>query len=252
MTNEQAEARKRVDELTRSLASEREEAELARLYIERAHCYCVLEDDGKSVADYLSALDHATDSAQIVHIRSMISLAFLSKADNRENAIWWAVAAVDRDPRNAEGLYTLGLNCEYSEFYDVAVEAFSRAVDSQPDHSSAERHLGVCLREACRLEEAVLVLTRYVDRNPDDAGGWYELGWTVHLSIALPDRVARAKVLYLEALRHNPSDTLRRVITRKLEQCEMPYPRAFDDGGDEGADSTGGGENRGESGPSGT
>ena len=52
-----------------------------------------------------------------------------------------------------------------------------------------------------------------------DPKGLYELAWTMHVSVGVPDRLERAEELYEEALRHSPSQRLRSLIERKIASC---------------------------------
>ena len=85
------------------------------------------------------------------------------------------MGAVDQDPRNAHGYYTLGLICDFCGFLNLAIEFLQRALELQPQHWDAMRVLGSCLRDNYRIKESIDVLSGYVAKNPDEPLGLYNL-----------------------------------------------------------------------------
>src|SRR5947209_7016256 len=128
--------RERIDALTRAIGTSNDVDERTQSYIERAHCHQLVGDDVNSVSDYLTALETAKNKSDRVHIRSMIALALMRK-DEKEQALFWAMGAVDEDPSNAEGHFTVGLICECCDFLNLATEFLQRAREYQPDHWQA-------------------------------------------------------------------------------------------------------------------
>jgi tetratricopeptide (TPR) repeat protein len=208
----------RIDTLTKAIVTASSEAELTQLYIERGHCYNLCEDEVNSVRDYLSALDTATNNSDIVHIKSMIALALARKEGQKEQALFWAMSAVDQDSRNAEGYHTLGLVCDICGFLHLAIESLQRAIYLKPDSWDSMRLLGSCLRENGQLQEAVEILSRYVANNPDESLGLYDLAWSLHVSAGGDlGKLKIVKEMYEKALMNNPSSNMRAIIERKLE-----------------------------------
>ena len=205
----------RLHTLTKAIGAAGSEEELAQLYIERGHCYEHLGDTVNSVRDFLSALDCAQLKSDLVHIKSMIALA-LAKKDQKEQALYWSMSAVDQDPCNAEGYHTLGLVCDICGFLNLAIESLQRAIQLEPHRWDSVRLLGSCLRESGRIAEAVETLSRYTANKPNEPLGLYELAWSVHVSSGDQKNLRRAKELYEKALGNNPSSGLRAMIERKL------------------------------------
>lgn len=207
----------RVSVLTNAIAVTRSDEELTQLYIERGHCYNALGDEVRSVRDYVTALDTARSKSQRVHISSMIALALAGKDGQKEQALFWAMSAVDQDRHNAEGYHTLGLVCDVCGFLNVAIEALQRAIGLEPNRWDSIRVLGSCLRENGQIQEAIETLSRYVANNGDEPSGLYELAWSLHI-IAGGDveKLQSAKEMYERALRSNPNADLRTRIERKL------------------------------------
>lgn len=206
----------RIDSLTKAISAASSESDSTQLYIERGHCYNLLGDEVNSARDYLSALDTATNNSDIVHIKSMIALALARKEGQKEQALFWAMSAVDQDSCNAEGYHTLGLVCDICGFLNLAVESLQRAISLEPDRWISIRLLGSCLRENGQLQEAVETLSRYVANNSDEPHGLYELAWSLHVCASSESQLQRAKHLYETALRYNPSVEIRTIIERKV------------------------------------
>ena len=205
----------RLHALTKAIDAAGSEEELTQLYIERGHCYEHLGDAVNSIRDFLSALDSAQLKSDLVHIKSMIALA-LAKKDQKEQALYWSMGAVDQDPCNAEGYHTLGLICDICSFLNLAIESLQRAIQLEPHRWDSVRVLGSCLRESGRIQEAIETLSQYTANNPDEPLGLYELAWSLHVSSGTQNNLRMAKELYEKALSNNPSSGLRAMIERKL------------------------------------
>jgi hypothetical protein len=76
--------------------------------------------------------------------------------------------------------------------------------------------LGTSLRESGRVTDAVDTLSQYVEKNPNEPTGMYELAWSLHVNPG-EENLRLARAYYERALDHNPSDELRAIIIRKLE-----------------------------------
>ena len=174
----------------------------------------MMGDAANSVRDFLSSGDTAQSDADKVHIESMIALALATKGE-KEQALYWAVCAVDQDSRNAEGHHTLGLACEVCGFLNLAIESLQRAIELQPPRWESVRVLGTCQRESGRVQDAIQTLSRYVANNPDDPWGMYELAWSLHV-YPVGDNLEKAEQLYERALGKNPDQLIRTIVERKL------------------------------------
>jgi len=100
---------------------------------------------------------------------------------------------------DAEGWYALG--CELEESDPArAREAYTRALELDPDHADAHVNLGCLEHEAGRLEEAARHYRTALALRPDDATAVFDLG------VALEDlgRLAEAREAYERALANEP------------------------------------------------
>lgn len=213
--------RNTVDLLTDAIAHAASES-LTQLYVRRGHLYESLGDTASSVRDFLHALDTADSPSDITHIRSMIALA-LAKQNEKEQALFWAISAVDEDSSNPEAHHTMGLICDFCGFVNMAIESLKSAIKLDPHRWESIRVLGSCLRESGRVPESIETLSRYVMNNPAEPQGLYELAWSVHVCPG-ENNLHRAKELYEQALKSDPSPNLRAIIDRKLQDISSHHP----------------------------
>lgn len=209
------EARQRISALTSLIDDGSQRLGHAESLIERAHCYEIINDDELALRDYFSALDVATERRLIAHIRAMIALNLLKKG-RKEEASWWAHSAVEVTPESAEAYHAVGLCFAFGELHYLAGEAFRKTLEFDPTYSGTKLELGKSLRESYRQDEAIVVLTEYVADHPSDPKGWFELGWSIHVSLHVNDRRSRALECYHKALSLNPHPSLRQRLDRKI------------------------------------
>jgi tetratricopeptide (TPR) repeat protein len=209
-------ARAEIYSLTKAIAAGGTAMELAQHYIKRASLYEVIGESASSVADLLDALDVAENKTDIVKIKLEIALA-MAKKDLKEQAMFWAMGAIDADLGNADGYYVLGLICDSCGFTKLAIELLQKALDIQPQHWDAMRVLGSCLRETFQIEKSIEILSRYVANNPNEPLGLFDLAWSLHVMPDSGSRIQTARNLYQKALNNNPSLELRALIEKKLE-----------------------------------
>lgn len=201
--------------LSKAIDNGGSEEELTQLYIERGHCHEQLGDAASSVEDFLGALDRARLNSDLVHIKSMIALA-LAKKGQKEQALYWAMSAVDQDPGIAEGHHTLGLICDTCGFLNSAIETLQIAIQLEPQRWESVRLLGSCLRESGRVAEAIEKLSKYVEINPNEPLGLSELAWSLLAAHGIPNNLRMAEEFYEKALNNEPSPELRAIIERRL------------------------------------
>lgn len=185
-----AEVQKRLEVKNQQIAKESEPKVLSRLLFERAQLQHALGDDSAALADCFSA-SHFTwgDRLTLARIHTLISQIYL-EYEQKEKALWWAMSAVDREPESVEAQYILGQVLAFSEFRRPAVDCFRKVLALEPRHQAAQLALGVSLRETSHhyFEDAIAVLTTYVDDWPDDADGWFELAYATYIAEILPGR----------------------------------------------------------------
>ena len=212
-----AKINKQIAAWTHQLQFETRPEELTRLYIDRGHAFNMLDKPEESTKDYRQALEFATRPADLVHIKSMISLALL-QADEREQSIWWAVSAVDSEPEIAEGNYVLGLTCKSCDLHKLAVRMFRRVLEIDPNDTKARMALGKCLRETGDLDAALREFDEYILAQPADPHGYFERGFTIQRHAALPSFISLTHRDYARVLELNPDERLRSRVTRQLEK----------------------------------
>ncbi|QDU50502.1 tetratricopeptide repeat protein [Gimesia panareensis] len=220
----QNEQQQRLEVINQKIATKPDDSELCDLLIERAHIYDSLKDDVASIKDYFAALDVASDREKVAHINSMISLALLTH-DKKEEALWWAMAAVDRAPDGEEANYVLGMNLAISEFHNMAVESFKKTLDINPEHKEAFLAWGVNVsKNLKRLTEGREILTSYTKKYPTDAKGLFELAFATYMSSVGPNfavHLFKAKELFEKTLTLECSERLVRRIKDLLEEIDI-------------------------------
>jgi tetratricopeptide (TPR) repeat protein len=78
-------------------------------------------------------------------------------------------AAVESDPRNARALIRLADLYHQAAKYDQAIDFYRRALEVRPEDVEARNHMGVCLREIGKSDEA---LAQFRTALSYDAGHW--------------------------------------------------------------------------------
>lgn len=223
MLNE-TELREQLEAINQRIATEPDDPELGDLLIERAHLFNLMRDNVASLKDYFAALDVTRDREKIAHIKSMISLALLAY-DKKEEALWWAMAAVDRDPNGEEANYVLGMNLAISEFHNMAVESFKKTLEINPEHQEAFLAWGVNVsKNLKRLAEGKEILTAYTKKYPTDGRGFFELAYSTYMSSVGPNysvHLFKAKELFEKALTLECSERLVRRIRDLLEEIDI-------------------------------
>ena len=63
----------------------------------------------------------------------------------------------------------------------------------------------------------------YVDNNPDEPLGLYELAWTYHISLQIPDNYKIALDLYERSLKNNPGPEMQSITMRKIQDIYTVY-----------------------------
>lgn len=90
--------------------------------------------------------------------------------------------AVRSEPSSASAMRSLGLACETSGSWDLAIQALEAALVLDPKDQGARLHLAICLHEAGRYDEELAALQEVSAAEPGNYAALYRLG------VALLDR----------------------------------------------------------------
>ena len=101
-----------IEALTDAINRCDDRSKLGQLFIYRAQYETQLGDDVRAVEDYLDALEVTEENSDVSRIKSAIALIFAKKVDREQDALYWALGAVDRAPEDPEARYVLGLVCD--------------------------------------------------------------------------------------------------------------------------------------------
>jgi tetratricopeptide (TPR) repeat protein len=110
-----------------------------------------------------------------------------------------AQQALAVEPAHADALHLMGLLSVHSGQYDHAVEWIGRAIRQNPklDYLS---NIGIALKQAGRLDEALQILDKVIQLQPDDPQAWLRLANV----LAALDRKAEALLAYQRVLQFDP------------------------------------------------
>jgi tetratricopeptide (TPR) repeat protein len=103
------------------------------------------------------------------------------------------------DPDRADSLHVMGVISLHGQHYDYAVEWLSRAIRKEP-RAEYLSTLGLVLKQAGQLEEALSVLDKAIQLEPDDAELWKALGGV----LATLNRSAEAVLSFQHVLKLKP------------------------------------------------
>ncbi|MBL6721926.1 MAG: tetratricopeptide repeat protein [Planctomycetes bacterium] len=84
--------------------------------------------------------------------------------------------AVRSEPDSAAAMRSLGLACETSGSWDLAIQALEAALVLDPKDQGARLHLAICLHEAGRYDEELAALQEVTDREPSNLAALYRFG----------------------------------------------------------------------------
>jgi lipopolysaccharide biosynthesis regulator YciM len=85
-------------------------------------------------------------------------------------------AAIETDPRNTRALLRLADLYHQAAKYDQAIDFYRRALDVRPEDVEARNHMGVCLREIGKSDEALAQFRTALSYDPRHWPTWLNLG----------------------------------------------------------------------------
>lgn len=88
--------------------------------------------------------------------------------------------AIEGNPEEAAYRNNLGVILREAGQLEEAVSAYREAIELQPDYTEAHGNLGVALKDLGRAEEALAPLERAIELSPDFAGAHSNLGNALH------------------------------------------------------------------------
>ena len=214
-----------IERLTALIHLEEDPDQLASLLWTRGTRSDQMNRYKSALPDFLQALDLAPNREFRGRLMLEIAYLYLKLPDNREKAMWWAARTRDYSPEDADAHFLFGMNCEFSEFYSIAVEEYQLVLKLNPDHDQCKLRLGVSLRWNAQFEESARMLEDYVCKFPDNPEGLYNLAWTLDLmSVKESSHGLRAIEYYEKALSFEPRAYRKVKIERKLKSLKEKYP----------------------------
>jgi tetratricopeptide (TPR) repeat protein len=79
-------------------------------------------------------------------------------------------------PLESEDYFNRGVDLYQRDKYELALEAFDKAIKLKPDFAKAWSNRGLALGELGRYEEALKAFVKAIELKPDYAAAWYNRG----------------------------------------------------------------------------
>jgi tetratricopeptide (TPR) repeat protein len=127
--------------------------------------------------------------------------------------------ALGIDPTHTDSLHLMGVLSLRKQHYDHAVEWFSRAIRQEP-RPQYLASLGLALKLAGRLDEALAVIDKAVQLRPDDAALWHQLGGVLMAMHRNSDALATYQHVLTLSPRHWEAAYLCGVLLHEAERFE--------------------------------
>ena len=121
------------------------------------------------------ALAIDTDHADTLHLMGLLSL----QSGQHDHAVEWLSRAIRKDPRT-EYLSTLGITLKQAGRIGEALKVFDKAVALKPDDAELWKHLGGVLLALDRSAEALLSYQHALHLDPDNFDAAYQSGLILH------------------------------------------------------------------------
>jgi len=207
-----------LEELTRGIEESRGTPREYELQLRRATKLRQLDRNSEAVSDYFDVATYSSEKRLFCHAKAMLSLIAIESREYKE-ALWWGASAFDSDPSNLDANMAIGLALIANDFHRMAIPFFESLIEKDEESSTAQLHLGICLRETLDFQGAHQVLNQLAEQTRDPRA-YYELGWNWHVRHDVPESKTYARSSYLKALDMEPSQHLKERIIRKLESLD--------------------------------
>ncbi len=124
---------------------------------------------------------------------------------------------LQEDPNNFQLIMHLGHAYLDAEQHEKAVAIFTRAIKIDPQNAEAHTDLGVSLRKAGKLMEALQILEAVTRDFPDYSDGWLQLGALYRFEL---NENQKALVCFQKYLELEPQSQLGPRVKREIEQIQ--------------------------------
>jgi tetratricopeptide (TPR) repeat protein len=119
-----------------------------------------------------------------------------------ETAISKLKAILDKDPKDSNALYIVGMAYLKKKMWPEAVQSFLQVVDLSPKFAAAYYQLGICYQQQGELQKALEYNQKAMDLDPSNPDAPYNSG----LILFELNRVDEALVCFEKALSMKPGD----------------------------------------------
>ena len=151
-----------LEELTRGIEESRGTPREYELQLRRATKLRQLDRNSEAVSDYFDVATYSSEKRLFCHAKAMLSLIAIESREYKE-ALWWGASAFDSDPSNLDANMAIGLALIANDFHRMAIPFFESLIEKDEESSTAQLHLGICLRETLDFQGAHQVLNQLAE-----------------------------------------------------------------------------------------
>jgi tetratricopeptide (TPR) repeat protein len=141
-----------------------------------------------------------------------------------DRAIALLKGALEKDPKDINALYLLGLSYTRKKMYPEAVDALTRVIEASPKFPPAYFELAVCYQQQDDLDKALEFYQKNLDLDPKNADAAYNSG----LILFKQNRVDEALVLFEKALALRPDDPVYLEMAGRCHINQAHYEKAME------------------------
>lgn len=157
-----------------------------------------------AIPDVVLASEAQVQAVQLMQEKRADIQAGMEKLRQQDfdGAIELMKKVLEKDPRDANGLYVIGLGYAKKKMFPEAIEALARVAELVPNFPGAYFELGVCWQQQGDKDKALGFYLKNLELDPANAGGAYNAG----LILFGENRIDEARVQFDKALAQRPDD----------------------------------------------
>ena len=112
------------------------------------------------------------------HIKQIWDLVIGLKMEAQQysDAIALLIKMIEITPEDEKRLVSLAICYHHLKDFDLAIEAYNKALAIKPDHAEIYNNMGISLNEQGKLEDAIEAYNKAVSLKPDYAEPYYNMG----------------------------------------------------------------------------
>jgi tetratricopeptide (TPR) repeat protein len=140
-----------------------------------------------------------------------------------DGAIALLQGVLEKDPKDVNALYLLGLSYTRKKMFPEAVDALTRVIEASPNFPPAYFELAVCYQQQDELDKALESYQKNIDLDPKNADAAYNSG----LILFKQNRIDEALALFEKALALRPDDPVYLEMAGRCYINQANYEKAM-------------------------